>query len=106
MGVGIQLTGPAGVRWVMKPELGGLKSATAGFSIPLGSFSASWTHGGRSGTFETPKGTTGSLVVSRRLGFTQAKVSGSKGSVTKSCGANGDIVVDGLTGGKYSVSLK
>jgi hypothetical protein len=106
MGVGIQLLGPAGVRWAMKPALGGLKSATAGFTTPLGNFSASWKDGGLAGTFETPQGTAGTLIIAPKPDILQVTISGPGGTVTKSCDPAGVTVIDGLTGGRYTVAFK
>jgi hypothetical protein len=106
MGVGIQLAGPAGSKWVIRPGLGGLKSATAGFTTPLGAFSANWTDGGLSGEFEAPDGTTGSFVAAPIAGTTKVTISGPGGKVTKSSDESSSSVFDGLVGGKYTVAYE
>jgi hypothetical protein len=104
-GVGIQLTGGGGQGWTIAPSLGGLDSIEAGFQSPLGTFSASWTQnsGGLDGDFETPQGTTGSLVLPVSQG-NSVTVSGPGGKIVEGPNFNGSTVtVNNLTGGNYTV---
>jgi hypothetical protein len=64
--VGMTLIQPAGSEWQLSPQFGDLSSAEGGFTTPLGQFSASWTleDGAYSLNWDTPEGTTGTVVLS------------------------------------------
>ncbi|KAH8897926.1 bacterial alpha-L-rhamnosidase domain protein [Thozetella sp. PMI_491] len=67
LAAGLRLTAAAGKTWVVEPKLGGLQHLEAGYTTALGDFSASWEaagdSGGVSGSFSTPKGTSGTLLL-------------------------------------------
>lgn len=59
--VGLRPTAPGGKQWLIEPQFGDLKFAQAGFTVPMGKFSASWitTKLGYTVTVDVPKSTTG-----------------------------------------------
>jgi hypothetical protein len=63
--VGLQPTAPGGKEWSLAPQMGDLSFAEAGFTTPLGSFSAGWKkHGDTlSLSVSTPKGTRGEVIL-------------------------------------------
>jgi hypothetical protein len=104
-GAGIQLRSGGGQNWTIVPSLGGLNSIEAGFQSPLGMFSASWTQnpGGLDGDFETPQGSTGTLVLPASQG-NSVTISGPGGNIVQGPSFNGSTVtVNNLTGGNYTV---
>lgn len=100
-GAGMRVESGAGKTWSIQPRLGGLEQVIAGFETPLGKFSAEWqacSCGGATGSFTTPAGTSGTLVVSECV-----KVKGPKGKLRPSSRARGMARYEGLPGGSYSV---
>ncbi|PBP21761.1 hypothetical protein BUE80_DR007188, partial [Diplocarpon rosae] len=66
LGAGLQLVTAVGATWLVQPRLGGLKRLTAGYETPLGEFAAEWREldgGVVTGTFHTPQGTEGTLII-------------------------------------------
>jgi len=63
--VGLTLTAPGGSEWQFAPQFGDLTHAEAGFTTPLGKFSASWTlvKSGYEVAWVTPAGTVGKLIL-------------------------------------------
>lgn len=65
--VGLSVTGRLGSTWTLKPQLGDLEHAQAGFVTSLGKFSAGWniTNGGRSYSlwWNVPAGTIGNVTL-------------------------------------------
>lgn len=61
--VGLTITAPSGTSWSLAPQFGDLTSAEAGFTTPLGKFSAKWTKQGNgySIVYAMPPGTTGAI---------------------------------------------
>lgn len=112
---GLQVTSAAGKTWAIAPQLGGLKTAEAGFQTPLGNFSSNVTaveDGGQTIVFETPKGTSGSVVFHHEATHGgQVMVSalgGQPGLVKRSsipAGRPGVVTVNELPGGKYEAKL-
>lgn len=103
---GIQITSGGGKTWTVQPRLGHLQRIEAGYETPLGHFSASWTTdpGSKSiiGSFNTPKGTSGTLI----LPSVEVKVivKGPKGVVHPVSSADG-LKFEMLPGGHYQISL-
>ena len=112
---GLQVTGPAGKTWKIAPQLGGLKTAEAGYQTSLGnsSLTANATDGGGvSLSFKTPAGTTGSVVLAYAAGngglVTVSKVGATSRLVKRTAtspGRPGTAGIHGLEGGKYTVEL-
>lgn len=111
---GLQVLSEAGKTWKIAPQLGGLQNAEAGFETPLGSFSSNVTAlegGGVSVMFETPPGTSGSVVFQPEAGHeghVMATRIGDQSLVKRtqvSSGRPGPVVLDGLPGGKYEAKL-
>ncbi len=63
--VGLTVTGPGGSEWQLAPQFGDLTYAEAGFTTPLGQFSAVWRldDGGYVIGWDVPGETTGILVL-------------------------------------------
>ena len=59
--VGLQPTAPGGKEWLLEPQFGDLEFAEAGFTVPMGKFSAGWTvtSSGYNVTIDVPEGTSG-----------------------------------------------
>ncbi|CAL3972999.1 unnamed protein product [Diplocarpon coronariae] len=119
LGAGVQLLTAAGATWRVQPRLGGLKRVTAGYETPLGRFAAEWRaagdgdggdgDGGLVGSFETPEGTAGTLVLP--AGDVRPVVTGPRGlehpsgaDVGTGTGTGpGTWTFTGLPGGSYAV---
>jgi hypothetical protein len=63
--VGLTVTAPGGSSWQLAPQFGDLSHAEAGFTTPLGRFSASWnlTQSGYTLGWGAPSGTNGTIVL-------------------------------------------
>ncbi|KAF8858209.1 Six-hairpin glycosidase [Acephala macrosclerotiorum] len=63
--VGLTVTAPGGSQWSLSPQFGDLTHAEAGFTTPMGKFSASWStiQGGYTVSWGAPGGTQGVLVL-------------------------------------------
>ena len=66
--VGLTLTQPGGSQWQLAPQFGDLTHAEAGFTTPLGKFSASWAliQGGYTLSWSAPAETVGVLILPGR----------------------------------------
>jgi hypothetical protein len=110
LGAGIQLTSAAGQTWLLNPLLGGLSSVSAGYTSPLGQFSASWETSnttGLQGEFQTPSGTTGTLTVPVTESAKRVVLIGPAGKqVTKVPSGQSSITITDLEGGNYTVSVE
>ncbi|KAH6658223.1 Six-hairpin glycosidase-like protein [Truncatella angustata] len=107
LGAGIQLLAAAGKTWKIAPALGGLTSLEAGYETPLGAYAAEWHNSscGFTGRFETPEGTSGSFDIAIGPGSTKLSLDG-PGGITEVDVTNEAVVsVDGLAGGKYTVTI-
>jgi hypothetical protein len=112
---GMQLTSAGGRTWIVKPSLGDLTSAEAGFNTGLGSFSVNNTRDAETGAFkidfETPVGTSGAVSVeypscSGTLVLSQAGNEVATLDVEKDDGPHGRIEIDGLQGGSWEVNFQ
>jgi hypothetical protein len=106
-GAGLQVTGISGKTWKVQPGLGGLNRTTAGFATPLGDFAADWTAAGPNtvtGSFQTPEGTSGTLILSDASA--KVVVKGPHGRVSHSSTTNGTVTFTNLAGGSYTVENK
>ncbi|KAK7513602.1 bacterial alpha-L-rhamnosidase domain-containing protein [Phyllosticta citriasiana] len=107
---GIQLKATGGSKWLIKPSLGDLKTAEAGFKTSLGDFSVSnkkEESGAFEVAFETPEGTEGSLSVEYPDGggtlTVQGETTGELMTVQVTADEENDRVqIDGLSGGKWT----
>ncbi|KAK8174814.1 bacterial alpha-L-rhamnosidase domain-containing protein [Phyllosticta citribraziliensis] len=107
---GIQLKATGGSKWLIKPSLGDLKTAEAGFKTSLGDFSVSnkkEESGAFEVVFETPEGTEGSLSVEYPdAGGTltvQSDTTGELKTIEVTVDEENDRVeVGGLSGGKWT----
>lgn len=103
---GLQVTGPAGKTWEVRPRIGMLKEISAGYQTPLGEFSAEWAvgeDGSLTGSFSTPGGTSGSVV----LPHTGSKpiLYGPDGQQCKASSTSGTTqTFSDLPGGMYKVA--
>ena len=65
--LGLDVTGPAGSKWSLAPQIGDLTSAEGGFTTVLGQFSAMWTLSSDGTMFNVnwtvPSGTTGTVTL-------------------------------------------
>lgn len=79
--VGLRLTGPGGHTWVVEPQFGDLTHAEAGFTTPLGKFSAKWTliDGGYVIVWSGPPGTAPTLRLPSLTGKEQVDKSDGSG---------------------------
>ncbi|EXJ88367.1 hypothetical protein A1O1_05297 [Capronia coronata CBS 617.96] len=112
---GLQVTSEAGKTWKIAPQLGGLKFAEAGFQTSLGNFSSNVTamdDGGVSVMFETPVGTSGSVVFQHEAtqgGQAIVTTAGGQPRLVKRTliqrGGPGFAAVHDLPGGKYEAKL-
>lgn len=105
LGAGIRVLTAAGQTWEIQPRLGKITSLAAGFETPLGSYAANWTvsaAGGLSGSFATPEGTLGTLILSAAANGT--RVEGPHGRCYPSVAENGLLTFSNLCGGSYTVS--
>ncbi|EIN13193.1 Six-hairpin glycosidase [Punctularia strigosozonata HHB-11173 SS5] len=107
---GIQLTSAGGKTWLIKPGLGDLARAEAGFVTSLGSFSVNNTRDADTGAFsvafETPEETSGALSVEYPDcdGTLTLSRSGQERlvlNVKKDDAPEGRIELDGLDGGSW-----
>lgn len=77
--LGLAVAGPAGSRWTLMPQFGGLDSAEGGFTTALGRFRAAWVvvdgEGGYDATVSTPGGTAGTVLLPLVRNATSARVS-------------------------------
>lgn len=105
--VGIILTGPAGMTWTMKPDLGGLGRVHAGFITKLGMFEASWKQnvGGSAfnGTIATPVGTSGELIVNATGLSTVLLTSTTTNTTVDLSAEDGIVTIAGVCGGTWTV---
>lgn len=110
---GIQLEEAGGKKWLIKPSLGDLMTAEAGFKTSLGDFSVSNKKdesGGFEMEFETPEGTEGGLSVEYPDGggtlMVQSMTTGETKMIEITVDQEADrIEVDGLAGGKWTVQF-
>ncbi|EIN05956.1 bacterial alpha-L-rhamnosidase domain-containing protein [Punctularia strigosozonata HHB-11173 SS5] len=111
MVAGIQLTSAGGRTWLIKPTLGDLTRAEAGFKTSLGSFSVNNAKDAKTGSFqvafETPKGTNGALSVEYpdcdgTLVLSRAGKKHAVLHVKQDDAPQGRIEVDGLEGGQWT----
>ncbi|EIN11196.1 bacterial alpha-L-rhamnosidase domain-containing protein [Punctularia strigosozonata HHB-11173 SS5] len=111
MVAGIQLTSAGGRTWLIKPTLGDLTRAEAGFKTSLGSFSVNNAKDAKTGSFqvafETPKGTNGALSVEYpdcdgTLVLSRAGKKHAVLHVKQDDAPQGRIEVDGLEGGHWT----
>jgi hypothetical protein len=63
--VGLSVTAPGGSEWQFAPQFGDLTHAEAGFTTPLGQFTASWSlvEGGYNLSWGAPGGTVGTIIL-------------------------------------------
>ncbi|KAE8327042.1 Six-hairpin glycosidase [Aspergillus sergii] len=103
LAAGLELTGVGGRTWRIRPRLGGLERVTAGFMAPLGQFSSSWKAKGDVvvGQFQTPEGTSGTLVLPGN--GSDVVITGLNGTVSPSSTVNGTVTYTGLAGGRYTI---
>ncbi|CAJ2506214.1 Uu.00g003440.m01.CDS01 [Anthostomella pinea] len=105
---GIMVTGAAGATWNIAPRMGGLGRVEAGFKTALGDFSVSWEDGaeqGLTGSFETPEGTVGELVLPVAEGCTTRVVlEGREGVREVRIEGETTVSMAGIPGGKYTMS--
>ncbi|KAK8168811.1 bacterial alpha-L-rhamnosidase domain-containing protein [Phyllosticta citrichinensis] len=107
---GIQLKASGGSKWLIKPSLGDLETAEAGFKTSLGDFSVSnkkEESGAFEVVFETPEGTEGSLSVEYPDGggtlTVQSETTGELKTIEVSVDEENERVeVGGLSGGKWT----
>ncbi|KAL7947146.1 putative alpha-L-rhamnosidase A [Trichoderma barbatum] len=101
---GLQLTSGAGQTWLIQPRMGGLQHLEAGYTTPLGDFSATWDKRGNSiiGAFNTPQGTLGSLILPGNINT--AVVHSSEG-ILHPVAKDGVFTFFNLPGGSYKVNL-
>ncbi|KAE8443300.1 hypothetical protein EG329_002016 [Mollisiaceae sp. DMI_Dod_QoI] len=62
---GLTVTAPGGSQWNLSPQFGDLTNAEAGFTTPMGQFSASWStvQGGYTLSWKAPSGTQGVVLL-------------------------------------------
>ncbi|OBT42465.1 hypothetical protein VE00_07936 [Pseudogymnoascus sp. WSF 3629] len=103
-GAGIQLSSAMGRTWEIHPRLGGLKRISAGYETGLGKFEAEWAASGKVvvGSFTTPQGTSGKLVLPGGEGLT---VTGLNGVVAPTKKGSDTFVYADLPGGTYEIAL-
>ncbi len=107
--VGLTVTAPGGKEWALAPQFGDLTTAEAGFTTPLGKFSAKWAliQGGYTLTWGAPAGTKGNVVLPGSEGRRPKSVSvdGKERTVqAQEVNASG-IVTFSVDGGSHSVSV-
>ena len=93
-----------GRTWEIHPRLGGLKRISAGYETGLGKFEAEWAASGKLvvGSFTTPQGTSGKLVLPGGEGLT---VTGLNGVVAPTEKGSDTFVYADLPGGTYEIAL-
>ncbi|KAI1423630.1 alpha-L-rhamnosidase [Xylaria sp. FL1777] len=104
---GLTMTSVAGKTWKVSPALGGLKTVEASYETPLGSFVVSWTNNtsGLSGTFEVPNSTTGEINIPLAIGSKKMILEGPHGAQELQLDNASTANVQGLSGGKYTVTV-
>ncbi|GME47657.1 Alpha-L-rhamnosidase [Neofusicoccum parvum] len=116
---GIQLESAGGETWAIKPSLGDLTTAEAGFVTSLGSFSVNNTKDASTGAFtiafETPEGTSGAVSVEYPAcdGTLTLQSAGNATAPTtvdvkaeEKKQLTDRVEVDGLSGGKWTVDFQ
>ncbi|KFX98985.1 hypothetical protein V490_02006 [Pseudogymnoascus sp. VKM F-3557] len=103
-GAGIQLVSAMGRTWEIHPRMGGLKRISSGYETGLGKFEVEWEAEGKSvvGSFSTPAGTSGKLVLPPGEGHT---LTGLNGVVAPTEKGGDTFVYADLPGGTYKISL-
>lgn len=104
---GLTMTSEAGKTWNVSPALGGLKTVKASYETPLGSFVVSWANKtcGLSGTFEVPNSTTGEINIPLAVGSSKMILEGPKGAQELQLDGLSMARVQGLGGGKYTITV-
>lgn len=109
---GIQMTGPSGKTWLIKPQPGNLTDVEGSLSTNLGEFSVAYNVGPDTFTmqFQTPVGTSGSLMIptfSRRVSYSIERLDGNKTTGNGNKWSDEAFVgQDGLEGGSYRVEAQ
>lgn len=104
---GIFLEGPAGSQWRIEPAMGGLNRVSAGYRTTLGAFGVDWTDAGETGSFQTPEGTNGTVVLRSVSGAQNVTLTSAGIDQTLSFAAQSAnrAVFSNLAGGNYTISM-
>jgi hypothetical protein len=104
--LGLSVTSPKGISWLLSPHLSGLAHAEGGFETALGWFGASWKVAQSGGTtsltvnLDVPAGTSGVFKIPSELLGTAKGVSISVDGKVAKISLSSEVT---LTGGKHVV---
>jgi hypothetical protein len=104
--LGIQLNEPGGAKWTLAPQFGDLTSVEGGFTTLTGKFSAKWelTARGYTLSYDTPTGTTGTLLLPANLDKAPTiEIDGQVYSDGEYDSTAGTVTITGQEGGQKSL---